>query len=477
MSSNWVTVRTSTPSLTIKGVRDGNYVVEVVAIDAFGNRSKTTTSQPVVDRGRSGAEGRGVGLETPQKFAATALSATTVLLTWTPPVAGGLRVAIRHTPDAGGGAWGAASPVTTDLPLASAGMAQVPALGGCYLLVFVNDAGLKSSSISSAPFLQSPTAPAFTVANLLQSADGFSGAKANCAYDSALGALRLSRTSFDAMGAIDSLSSFIDDFAAIVVDPDRVDDLASGGDWDGLITSPLDDYGVDGRIAMYSFSSELDLGNVYDVELIRTIRLYSLALYTEWDSLVGDVDDASDIDGVLIDGGEVSIEFSTAGASLEWTEWAPLTHCYRSMQLLRLRAILAVRDVNNDIAVKELGAVALLPQITEASVILVSSSLNTLRYAFSSKFYQTPSLTISPIDALSGEFCELTSVTPTGFQVSFRNAALARVQRSFRFHAVGYGKHGPNPFTVQSSSIGEDPGADTRLFLWPPGVFMPPVFL
>lgn len=356
MTSNWITLRSANPSVVIPSAPPGNYEIEVTAIDAFGNRSVAANSQQTINRGGSGAlDGQGTSIEAVEGAAATALSATIALLTWTPPRTAGLSVAIRHTPNAAGGTWDTGNPVTLELPLASDGQVQVPALSGCYLLRFVNDSGTGSFIIAAAPFNQSPTLPFTYAANYLESVGNFAGAKSNCYYDASIGALRVNR----------------DGSGNIAVDTRRIDDLV--GDWDSL-TGNIDDYGVDGRAAVYSFTNQLDLGTPKDVELVRAIESYSLGAPVLWDSIVGNIDDATfDLEGKFSDGGEVFIEYSTSleapSTTTKWSEWAPLTHCYALLRSLRLRARLVIGDVNQDLAVTELGAAVLLTESSGGAAI------------------------------------------------------------------------------------------------------------
>jgi hypothetical protein len=425
MADNWITLRSANPSVVIPSAPPGNYEVEVVAIDAFGNRSAAANSQQTINRSGNGAlDAQGTSIEAVEGAAASALSTTIALLTWTPPRAAGLSVAIRHTPSPAGGTWDTGSPVTPESPLASDGQVQVPALSGCYLLRFVNDSGTGSFFIATAPFSQSPTLPFTYAANYLEAAGGFAGTKENCYYDSSIGALRVNR----------------DGDGNITFDTRRIDDLT--GNWDSLIGN-IDDYGVDSRIAIYSFANELDLGALYDVELVRTIKSYSLGVSVLWDSITGNIDDATfDLDGDFKDAGEIFIEYSNSpealSGSTQWSEWAPLTHCYALLRSLRLRAKLIIGDVNQDLAVTELGAAVLLPQRIGASAILTTSAA-VLTVTFVSAFYSIPSVNITAFDLQTGDYFEITLLTASGFTIVFKNAAATAVSRNFQYQAVGFG--------------------------------------
>jgi hypothetical protein len=291
-------------------------------------------------------------------------------------------------------------------------------------LRFVNDSGTGSFLIAAAPFDQSPTLPFTYAANYLESAGSFAGTKNNCYYDASIGALRVNR----------------DGSGNIAVDTRRIDDLT--GNWDSL-TENIDSYGVDGRTALYSFTNQLDLGALYDVELVRIIKSYSLGVSVLWDSITGNIDDAKfDLDGNFKDAGEVFIEYSSSSeapsATTKWSEWAPLTHCYALLRSLRLRAKLIISDVNQDLAVTELGANVLLPQQIRVSATLTTSAA-ALTVTFASAFYSIPSINITAFDLQTGDYFEVTLLTASGFTIVFKNAAASAVSKNFQYQAVGFG--------------------------------------
>lgn len=443
MEGNWLTRRTTSPSLTVEGVKDGNYEIEVVAIDALGNRSVTTSSRRTIDRGLSGVvQGVAAGIEPVQGAALSALSLTQALLTWTPPRTRLLRLAIRHTPDSSAGDWGGATTIIPETIDAAAGQAAVPALSGTYLLRFFNARGQGSGSLAAVQFAQSPTYSVATAAAYAESVGGFGGTKTNCFFDTSTNTLRLSRSYFDGMGLIDSLSTLIDDYGAVTSSSARMDDYAVSGDWDAFIANAIDTYGADNRIAVYDFSTQLDLGAIYDVELTRLIQSYSLALPVTWDGIAGLVDDAVDIDGEITNGGTIRVEFSSstdAPSGAKWSEWAPLVHCYSALRSLRLRAVLAIDDVNQDVAAQELGATVVLPQRVEASSTLTSGA-GTFSVTFPTAFYAAPAVGVTPLDLATGDYFQVASVTATGFSVTFRNSAGTAVSRNFQYQATGFGR-------------------------------------
>ena len=55
-------------------------------------------------------------------------------------------------------------------------------------------------------------------------------------------------------------------------------------------------------------------------------------------------------------------------------------------------------------------------------------------------FYNTPpSIGITAFNLASGDYYEVTSISRTGFTVTFKNSSDAVIDRNFQFQAVGYG--------------------------------------
>lgn len=453
MAGNWETVRSSSPSTTIPSVPAGSYEVEVVAIDAFGNRSISTNSQQTIDRIGVGAL-EGGGIETVRGAAVTALSSTLALLTWTPPLTTGFRVSIRHTPDASGGAWGAANPITPELPLASDQQVQVPALSGCYLLRFVNEFGLLSGVTASAAF-SAPFVGA-TLSTLEESAGGFAGIKSNCIFDSSLNGLRFNSEYWDDLGLIGSLPLLIDSYGVTTADGLQFDGLADDSDFDGL-TDFIDTYGVDGQAAYYTFSSGYDAGAVTAVELRRLVRSYARVSISLWDSRIALIDDWAYLedDDLNASGGEVAVEYRLSGEPLSsaviWTEWAPLTCCAALARAIQFRARLTIQDENQDVVVTTLGAIVsktaaatdFLPIIFTAATITYAATVD-LDMAALAGGYRTISLT--------GALTFTTSSRASGRQVTIR-LVCDSTTRTLTF-PVGWVFLGNRPAEIAASKVG-----------------------
>jgi hypothetical protein len=391
MASNWITLRTDNPSLTVSSVSTGNYEVQVIAIDAFGNRSAPINSSQTVNRSNSGAiNGENETIESVEDASIVALNSSLALLTWSVPLASGLSVAIRHTPDSSG-QWGSANPLSPNYPAASSGQVLIPALTGAYLIRFVNDYGLLSGVTTSLAFT-SPLVGS-TLLTIDESIGGFAGQKLNCIYDSNLGGLRFNSTYFDDLGLINSLTQPIDTYGAISTEADSFDTLATDGNFDS-VTTLIDSYGEDGTIAYYTFSSGYDAQVVSSLELRRLVRSFSRVSVSQWDSRSGLIDDwlYFDEDGSGAGNGEVSIEFRSSTEPLlsasTWTPWTPLVSCVASGRSFQFRAKLIIDDENQDVIATTLGAT-----ISKGSTLTVSSNAENVLSTASGQIAGVPTST------------------------------------------------------------------------------------
>lgn len=385
MPSNWITVTSASPSIVIPSVAFGDYEIQVVAIDAFGNPSAPATTRKTIDRSQSGATDGG-NIEPVTGAAVASVGPLLAVLTWTPPQAGGLTLAIRHTPDNSGGAWGNADPITTDTPFAAGGEALVPALSGCYLLKFTNGEGAFSDATAvaqfSAPFIGD------TVAIFDESALGFPGEKINCIFDAARGGLGIGRVTWDNLpGMFDSLSLLIDSYGTEAKAGITFDRIAEDQNFDSL-TENLDSYGVDTTTAYYAFSSGFDGGEVGTYELRRLIKSFVSSLRLTFDQRSGNIDDWlywDDDEASDVAGSDASIEFRQSamalGSQTKWSKWTPLVSCAALARSFQFRCKIAIKDPNQNAIVSSLGVQVSRPAAAIGNFLPVVDTPITLTYA------------------------------------------------------------------------------------------------
>ena len=111
-------------------------------------------------------------------------------------------------------------------------------------------------------------------------------------------------------------------------------------------------------------------------------------------------------------------------------------------------------NINENILISELGFNAFLQARTEQSTTLISSGAGAKTVTFAAPFFTgtsaiggstsayPPSIGITAQDMASGDFFEVTSITGTGFVVTFKNSSNSAVSRNFSYSAVGYGRGG-----------------------------------
>ena len=96
-------------------------------------------------------------------------------------------------------------------------------------------------------------------------------------------------------------------------------------------------------------------------------------------------------------------------------------------------------DLNQNIAITTLQVQVTMQTRTEQANDLTSGA-GAYAVTFTNAFYQAPSIGISAQDLQTGDYYELTSISKTGFTITFKNSSDTAVSRTFDWQAVGYGK-------------------------------------
>ncbi len=362
MSSNWEVYRRTTPSIVLPAVANGAYEIQVVAIDAFGNRSDAYVA-PIqeVDRSASGATGSGETIERVRNASVVPYGEWLAQASWAQIDNDALSVAIRHSPDTSGATWSTSNPLVTGVIANSAGQMLLPALSGTYLFRHQNDGGAVSETTSVV--FQVPKTSTEIIATIDEAATGFTGEKRNCAFDNAIGALRLNDTYWNDLaldGDFNALPGPIDQYGAPTVDLGTWDDLAEDGDFAAL-PGPIDKYGFDSREATYNFAGTFDAGSVKALQLSRIVRSRSRLVASSWGALLGPFDEILSINDEGAESGVVRVEYQesmdaiSAGWAGSWSAWQPLTRSIVRARSLKFRALLSVDDINQDIVVSSLA--------------------------------------------------------------------------------------------------------------------------
>ena len=423
-NDNWQQIETNNPSTRINGLDAGRLEVRVQSINSIGTPSTPATATFDL-AGKTAPPGN------VQNLTIEPISANSARLRWDATVDLDVRVAgrvhIRHTSLTDGtGTWGN----SVDLIPAVAGYsteAIVPLVEGEILVKFEDDGGRQSPAEASV-VVDFPDA----VGQLLlqtrredQDTLPFQGAKTDVVY--------------------------VEDLNALVLDADGLfDDIP---DLDAVVT--LDFYGTIESEGTYEFANTLDLGAVYSLDLKRYAVTQGFFPSDLIDSRTGLVDDWSDWDGAIVD--KVNLKTYLRRTSdnpsgtptwSDWQEFANGTFLGRGFQF---KALLTSADPAQSISVTELGYDATFQRRTEQSVGAVASGAGTYSVAFDKAFFTgtaalgganayLPSVGIVAQNLATGDYFNVTNVTSSGFDVTFRNSAGTAVSRNFLWTAVGFGK-------------------------------------
>ena len=229
-------------------------------------------------------------------------------------------------------------------------------------------------------------------------------------------------------------------------------DTTYNSTYDALI---LDSDGLTAGTGEYAFDSTLDLEAVYSLDLER--RLVARGIYPTdlWDSRTDNIDTWQDVDGGVVD--QVNAEIyvrktdDDPSSSPTYSAWQPLANGVLKARAFQFKAVLTSSDSAQNILVDELGYKAQLQQRTEQSTATIASGTPAKAVTFTNAFFTgtsslggansaLPTIGITPLNMATGDFFELSSISRTGFTVTFKNSSGTIVDRNFNYMATGFGK-------------------------------------
>ena len=423
-NDNWLQVNTTNPSVRLTGLRAGTLYVQIRSVNNLNKLSTAAVAQFAL-----------VGKTAPpgnvQNLTIEAISANSARLRWTATVdldvkVGG-RVHIRHTSlTDGSGTWSN----SVDLIPAIAGYnteAIVPLVEGEILVKFEDDGG-RQSALETSVIVDFPDA----LGNLLvqtrredTDTPPFQGAKTDTFYSPEFGGLVL-----DGDETLDGITDF---------------DLI-----------PIFDFlGDTVLLGEYAFNNTLDLGASYSLDLKRYFVTTGFFPSSLMDSRSGLVDTWSDWDGGVIDSVNAKLLVrrtpdDPAGAPA-WSSWQEFVNGTFLGRAFQFKAELTSADPAQNIVIDELGYDATFQRRTEQSAGAVTSGAGTYSVTFDKAFFtgtsglggvnsSLPSVGIVAQNLAAGDYFNVTNVTSTGFDVTFRDNGGTAVSRNFLWTAVGFGK-------------------------------------
>ena len=321
------------------------------------------------------------------------------------------KVHIRHNNLTDGSATWSNSTDLVDAIAGSSTEKTVPLLEGEYLVKFEDDGGRKSATEASIVVDQPVAQTFYGVATQRedQLSTPFSGTKTNTTYSEDAG--------YDAL----------------------------------ILTSA----GITAGTGEYAFASTLDLEDVYSLDLER--RIVSRGIYPDdtIDSRTALIDTWDDFDGAVVDfvNAELYVRKTDDDPSgtPTYSAWQPLANGVLKARAFQFKAVLTSNDPAQNVLVDELGYKAQMQQRTEQSTSAVASGTSAKAVTFTNPFFtgtsslggansSLPTIGITPQNMATGDFFELSSISRTGFTVTFKNSSGTIVDRNFNYMATGFGK-------------------------------------
>jgi len=220
-----------------------------------------------------------------------------------------------------------------------------------------------------------------------------------------------------------------------------VDDMATDGDWDAL---GLIDY-IGGAVpeGSYEFYETLDLGGVYDIDLRNILKTRAFEPGNAWDDRLDNIDLWDDIDGDDLGAANCQIYVrhtnDDPAGTPTWSTFQPFVNNTTRGRGFQFKMISTSSNTAQNVVVEELGVITQFQRRIESERNKTSGAA-AYSVTFPTAFYATPSVGITAQDMDAGDYFTVTSISRTGFTVTFRDSGANIVSKTFDYQAVGHGR-------------------------------------
>lgn len=413
---NWVTRTTRAIDAEIQNSDVGKYEIEVIAIGAI-NSKRSSPASITFD-----ALGKTAPPETIPDLFIAPIDQHTAELYWPQSVDIDVRIGgkirIRHTPITDNTAsWGQGNDITPAVA-GSSTRKIVPLLEGTYFIRAVDSLGNESAGIASV-VVDLPAPQDLLLVQEYREEDNsppFNGTGTNLYYNETEVGLVLSAD-------------------------ELIDDMATDDNWDGL---GLIDY-IGGAVSegTYEFYETLDLGGIYDLGLQRILKTRAYEPGNTWDERLGLIDLWDDIDGDDLGAANCELYVRTTddnpSGTPTWKAWQPFVNNTNRGRGFQFKVVATSSNPAQNVVIEELGVQTHFERRTEQQRNLTSGA-GAYAVTFPTAFYGTPSIGITAQDMDTGDYFVVSSVSRTGFTVTFRNSGGSMVSKTFDYQAVGHGR-------------------------------------
>ena len=425
VDGNWTQNYVTTQEYVIYDTTPGDYEVLIYGVNA----ALRSSAQPA--RLDVSARGKLVEPANVQNLTIEQISANSARLRWDAStdldVKIGGRVHIRHTSITDGtGSWTNSQDLIPAVPGYST-EAIVPMVEGEYLVKFEDSSGKQSIAEASVVVDLPDPLSAFLVLDKREDTTDppFQGEFTNLFYSVEYDAITLGGTAlFDTIADFD-----------LLLDLDYYGDIAETG--------------------TYVFNEVLDLGAKYSLDLRRHLVAGGFYPSDLIDERTDMIDTWVDFEGAVADQVNSKVCVRTTddnpAGSPTWSDYQEFGNGTFTARAFQFKLDASAFTLSQAFACYELGYKASFQRRIESSVVAESSGAGTKSVAFANLFWTgtaslggvnsiLPSIGITAQNLQSGDYFNVTNVSSSGFDVTFRNSSGTAVDRLFAWSAVGYGK-------------------------------------
>lgn len=415
-NGNWVANTTRSVDFEIANSDVGRYEIEVTALGAINSKRSTPAVKTFDAIGKTAPPAT-----IPDLFIAP-IDEHTAELYWPQAVdldvkIGG-KIRIRHTPITDVTAtWGKAN----DIVPAVAGSSTrkiVPLLEGTYFIRAFDSLGNESSGVATV-VVDLPAPQDLLLVQEYREEDNsppFNGTGTNLYYNEA-------------------------EVGLVLAADELVDDMATDNNWDGL--GLIDYIGGSASEGSYQFYETLDLGAIYDLGLQQILKTRAYEPGNTWDERLDLIDLWDDIDGDDLGAANCQLFVRTTGdnpsGTPTWASWQPFVNNTHRGRGFQFKVVATTTNAAQNVVIEELGVITHFERRTEQQRNL-SSGAGSYAVTFPTAFYGTPSVGITAQDMATGDYFTVSSISRTGFTVTFRNSGGSMVSKTFDYQAVGHGR-------------------------------------
>jgi hypothetical protein len=283
-------------------------------------------------------------------------------------------------------------------------------LVGTYLIKAVDSTGVKSTNATTVVNTVTPDLFQSQVFLTRTENPSFSGTKSNMVVTDDNTLKLEADTLFDSLGLIDEVGLI---------------DAAGGVDLSGT----------------YDFANIIDTGiSAQSYRLSSAFAFTTNSTSDFIDTRSGNIDDYESFDANTFDDVEVQLQIATTNddpsGSPTFTDFQNFRIGNYYGRAFKFRLLVTSGDVTHQVYISSLSAT--LEAFQKIDTQQLTSSTSALGVTFGEGFLVTPKIAVTAQNMASGDFYEITSVSSTGFTITFKNSSGTIVARTFDYIARGF---------------------------------------